>query len=254
MCGICGAVWTDKNGKTSSTEITSAVLDAMTDSMQHRGPDDKGTFLLPIDEDNPVGIAFGHRRLSILDLSYAGHQPMFNEDGSVVLVFNGEIYNFAELKKQLLSSGHIFRGHSDSEVLVHLYEEKQEKMLQELNGMFAFAVWDKKRKQLFIARDRIGKKPLYYHNGANRFIFGSELKSILAVKDIPREQDNTALDDYLTYQYIPHPKTIYKNICKLPPAHYLILNLCNPLKIDGQNLSVVNYRFPALRFPASKKR
>jgi len=233
MCGICGAVWTTPN-----KEITESVLDAMTDSLRHRGPDDKGTRRSPFAD--AAGVALGHRRLSILDLSSAGHQPLFNEDGSVVLVFNGEIYNFTELKKQLVSNGHLFHGNSDSEVLVHLYEEKQEKMLQDLNGMFAFAIWDSRRQRLFLARDRIGKKPLYYFHEADRFIFGSELKSILAVKDIPRELDYTALDDYLTYQYVPHPKTIYRNICKVPPAHFAFLQY----NADTLHLSSSRYWFP----------
>jgi asparagine synthase (glutamine-hydrolysing) len=208
MCGICGAVWNEP-----SKAINGTALDAMTDILRHRGPDDRGTFL-------KQGIALGHRRLAIIDLTPSGHQPMSNEDETVWIVFNGEIYNFEQLRRELIRHGHRFRSESDTEVLIHLYEEEHENLLQRINGMFAMALWDVRERKLLLARDRIGKKPLFYRNEPNRLIFSSEMKSILTVNGIPREIDPTALDDYLTYQYVPHPKTIFRGISKLPPGHF----------------------------------
>lgn len=210
MCGICGAIWTDP-----SKAISAETLDRMTDILTHRGPDDRGVY-----RQNQV--ALGHRRLSILDLSSLGHQPMPNEDESVWIVFNGEIYNFEPLRQELLKQGHRFHGKSDTEVLIHLYEEYGLDMLARLNGMFAFAIWDSKRNRIFLARDRIGKKPLFYRCEPRRLIFASELKSILENGDIPREVDPVALSEYLTYQYVPHPRTIYHGIAKLPPGHFAV--------------------------------
>ncbi|MDR2704783.1 MAG: asparagine synthase (glutamine-hydrolyzing) [Planctomycetaceae bacterium] len=210
MCGICGAVWGEP-----SKAINRTILDAMTDILRHRGPDDRGTFL-------QSGIALGHRRLAIIDLTPSGLQPMPNEDETVWIVFNGEIYNFEQLRRELISRGHRFRSESDTEVLIHLYEEKHENLLQYLNGMFAMAIWDVRERKLFLARDRIGKKPLFYRNEPNRLIFASEMKSILTVNGIPRDIDPTALDDYLTYQYVPHPKTIFRGVSKLPPGHFAV--------------------------------
>jgi len=200
--------------------------------------------------NSELNIALGHRRLAIIDLSPFGHQPMRNDDGTVIIVFNGEIYNYDEIRRDLISRGHHFRGESDTEVLLRLYEEecrngfnaelssesgknnselrmtpyelKFSRFLSRLNGMFALAIWDSRSGTLFLARDRIGKKPLYYRHEPHRLIFASEMKSILAVKDVPREIDAAALDDYLTYQYVPHPKTIFRGINKLPPAHYAL--------------------------------
>ncbi len=165
--------------------------------------------------------ALGHRRLSIIDLA-CGHQPLANEDGSVWTVFNGEIYNFGELRRRLEQSGHRFSTNSDTEVLVHLYEDEGPEMLARLRGMFALAVWDARRGRLLLARDRLGKKPLVYRREPGRLLFASELKSLLAVPGVPREIDPQALDDYLTYQYVPHPRTIFRGIAKLPPGHYAI--------------------------------
>ncbi|MDR1963578.1 MAG: asparagine synthase (glutamine-hydrolyzing) [Planctomycetaceae bacterium] len=210
MCGICGAVWSEP-----SKALDGATLDTMTDLLRHRGPDDRGTFL-------QHGVALGHRRLAIIDLTPSGHQPMPNEDETVWIVFNGEIYNFEPLRRELLGRGHRFRGDSDTEVLIHLYEEEQENLLQRLNGMFALAVWDVRERKLFLARDRIGKKPLFYRNEPNRLMFASEMKSILSVNGVPRDIDPSALDDYLTYQYVPHPKTIFRGISKLSPGHFAL--------------------------------
>jgi asparagine synthase (glutamine-hydrolysing) len=226
MCGICGAVWNEP-----SKLIHRTTLETMTHLLRHRGPDDSGTFL-----QQDRGIALGHRRLSIIDLSPLGRQPMSNENETIWIVFNGEIYNFESLRSQLIQHGHHFRSNSDTEVLVHLYEEEHENMLQHLNGMFAFAVWDVCNRQLFLARDHIGKKPLYYRQESNRLIFASELKSVLSVNGVPRDLDFTALDDYLTYQYVPHPKTIFRGISKLSPGHFAVWK-------DGQ-LTVRRYWNP----------
>ena len=167
------------------------------------------------------GVALGHRRLSIIDVA-GGHQPLANEDGSVWIVFNGEIYNFPELRRRLEQSGHRFRTGSDTEVLVHLYEDEGPEMLAHLHGMFAFAVWDARRRQLLLARDRLGQKPLVYRCEPGRLLFASELKSLLQVPGVPREIDPQALDEYLTYQYVPHPRTIFRGIAKLPPGHLAV--------------------------------
>ncbi|MDR1958927.1 MAG: asparagine synthase (glutamine-hydrolyzing) [Planctomycetaceae bacterium] len=210
MCGICGVLWTE-----ASKAVNIQTLDKMTDVLGHRGPDDRGTYWRN-------GMALGHRRLSILDLSPQGHQPMSNENDTVWIVFNGEIYNFEPLRQELLARGHRFKSQSDTEVLLHLYEEYGETMLHRLNGMFAFAVWDASRRKLFLARDRIGKKPLFYCHEPGRLLFASEMKSILQVPNVPREVDPEAVDEYLTYQYIPHPKTIFRGISKLPPGHFAV--------------------------------
>ena len=168
-----------------------------------------------------AGVALGHRRLAIIDVA-GGRQPLANEDGSVWVVFNGEIYNFRELRRRLEDAGHRFRTQSDTEVLVHLYEDEGPAFLTRLNGMFALALWDAKRRQLLLARDRLGKKPLVYRQEPGRLLFASELKAILQVPGVPREIDPQALDEYLTYQYVPHPRTIFRGIAKLPPGHYAV--------------------------------
>ncbi len=218
MCGITGAVWTSP-GKA----VDEDVLSRMTAVLRHRGPDDHGTYYRPLDaaNDHPVGVALGHRRLSIIDLA-GGHQPMSNEDGSVWVLLNGEIYNFRQLRCRLEAAGHRFRTQCDTEVLVHLYEEEGEQFVRQLNGMFALAIWDSPRNQLLLARDRLGQKPLFYRREANRLLFASELKSIVQVPDVPRQIDPQALDLYLVYQYVPHPWTIFAGTSKLSPGHYAV--------------------------------
>ncbi len=213
MCGIAGFV------RTCSPQADRKILKRMGAVMAHRGPDADGEYLDPF-----VGLA--HRRLSIIDLSEAGTQPMVSDDGRWTIVFNGEIYNFRELRSELQKSGWAFRTRTDTEVILALYAQEGSNCLARLNGMFAFAVWDKKNRTLFLARDRIGKKPLYYyHGGGNRLAFASEIKALLELPGIPREIEPTAIVDYLKYLYIPAPKTIFNNIFKLLPGHFLELNL-----------------------------
>lgn len=211
MCGITGIVHFNQERPVEREDIR-----RMNDRLVHRGPDGEGIWI-----SGPVGL--GHRRLSIIDLSDAGRQPMFNEDESIVLVFNGEIYNFQELRASLLDRGHRFRSNSDSEVILHLYEEKGIECLQQLRGMFAFAIWDEAKQRLFLARDRVGKKPLKYTIHNQRFIFASELKAILSLPGIPREEDEAAIHYYLNFGYCPAPYTGLKGIHKLPPAHYAVI-------------------------------
>jgi asparagine synthase (glutamine-hydrolysing) len=218
MCGITGAVWTDP-----IAALSPAVLEQMIEVLRHRGPDDAGSFreelkLRPGYGTMP-GVALGHRRLSIIDVA-GGHQPLANEDGSVWIVFNGEIYNHRELRQRLEGSGHQFRTRCDTETIVHLYEDEGLGFLQHLNGMFALAIWDARQRRLVLARDRLGKKPLYYRREPHRLLFASELKSLLQVPGIERQIDPQALDEYFTYQYVPHPRTIFRGFSKLPPAHY----------------------------------
>ncbi|MCM8818105.1 MAG: asparagine synthase (glutamine-hydrolyzing), partial [Candidatus Omnitrophica bacterium] len=204
-------------------EVKIEELKKVIEIMNYRGPDEEGYFL----EEN---VGLGHKRLSIIDLK-TGRQPIFNEDESLVLVCNGEIYNFIELREYLEKKGHIFKTGSDNEIIIHLYEEKKEDCLNYLRGMFAFAIWNRKDKKLFLARDKIGKKPIVYSILNNNFYFASELKGLLQIKEIEREVDFEALDDFFTYQAIPSPKTIFKNIRKIPPSHYLIWEN-NQLKIE----------------------
>jgi asparagine synthase (glutamine-hydrolysing) len=210
MCGICGMVNSD-----FEKTVEQPLIKKMCDAIYHRGPDDDGIYV-----HKNVGI--GMRRLSIIDL-VTGKQPISNEDGSVWIVFNGEIYNHKHIRNELEARGHIFSTNTDTETIVHAYEEYGRDCVQKLNGMFAFAIWDNRKKQLFLARDRIGIKPLYYYFDKKKFIFGSELKSILKVKDIPKRIDLTALDNFLTFEYIPAPLSIFEDIKKLPPGHTLIL-------------------------------
>jgi asparagine synthase (glutamine-hydrolysing) len=210
MCGIAG-IYNFKDSQPIDREL----LQRMTDVIRHRGPDAEGIYI-------KGNIGLGHRRLSIIDLSAAGKQPMFSDDKQLAIVFNGEIYNFLEHRAELLKRGYTFHSRTDTEVILYLYREYGEECLQFLRGMFAFALWDEHKQQLFLARDRLGKKPLYYYGNGQRLVFGSELKCLLEDPTIPRELNYEALYDYLLYRYIPSPKTIYKNIFKLPPAHYLI--------------------------------
>lgn len=188
----------------------------MSDVLYHRGPDGGG-----IHVHQNVGLA--HRRLAIIDLRESANQPMCNEDGSVWVTFNGEIYNFQELRDELTLRGHQFRTSSDTEVIVHAYEEYGKECVGKFRGMFAFAIWDGRTQTLFLARDRVGKKPLFYYMGADRFLFGSEIKAILAEGSVERRPDPVSLDHYLTLQYVPAPRTAFQGIYKLPAAHWLEL-------------------------------
>ncbi len=218
MCGITGAIWTDP-----AKSIDHSTLTRMVEALRHRGPDEGGSHCVPLSPRpgyslNP-GVVLGHRRLSIIDLA-GGQQPLSNEDGSVWIVFNGEIYNFPDLRHRLEGAGHKFRTHSDTETIVHLYEDEGPDCLQHLNGMFGLAIWDRNRQQVMIARDRLGKKPVVYRNEPGRFMFASELKSLLEVPGIARKLDPQSVDLYLAYQYVPHPRTILEGFSKLPPGHY----------------------------------
>jgi asparagine synthase (glutamine-hydrolysing) len=208
MCGIAGFIDTE-----CSHGRAELLIDRMCQAIRHRGPDDQGVWI-------GDGIALGMRRLSIIDLA-GGHQPIFNEDHSILVVFNGEIYNYQELKTRLQERGHRFRTNSDTETIVHAYEEYGDECVNHLRGMFSFALWDGKGQRLLAARDRFGKKPLNYFWDGQRLIFGSEIKSILEA-DIQREVNPIALDEYLVYCYVPAPNTLFKNIFKLPAAHILI--------------------------------
>src|SRR5215469_14680625 len=208
MCGIAGFI----DGELSCGEAE-LLIDSMCKIMRHRGPDDQGVWV-------GEGVALGMRRLSIIDLA-GGHQPIFNEDQSILVVFNGEIYNYRELQKKLQERNHHFTTKSDTEVIVHAYEEYGDECVKHLRGMFAFALWDRKRQRLLAARDRFGKKPFNYYWDGERLIFGSEIKSILEAA-ILREINPIALDEYLVYRYVPAPKTLFKGVSKLPAAHILV--------------------------------
>ena len=210
MCGIYGFV-------SRKETIDPEVMHRMSQALAHRGPDDGHEITEAAD-----GLALGHKRLSIIDLSPAGKQPMANEDGSIWLTLNGEIYNYQELRAGLENRGHCFRSHSDSEVVVHLYEENGTACLDQLKGMFAFALWDRRKKSLLLARDRMGKKPLHYCLTRDHLIFASEIKSLLQHPAVRRDLDLAALSKYLSYEYVPAPDTIFRSIKKLEPGHYLI--------------------------------
>lgn len=209
MCGIVGIF--DTRGR---REISPELLARMNQSVYHRGPDEGGTHRGP-------GIGLGHRRLSIIDLS-TGQQPLYNEDGSVVVVFNGEIYNFQALVTELEAAGHRFRTHSDTEVIVHGWEQWGSECVRRFRGMFAFALWDQNRDTLFLARDRLGKKPLYYATlPSGELVFGSELKALLLHPALERDIEPQAVEDYFAYGYVPDPRTILRGVHKLPPGHTL---------------------------------
>ncbi|GAC1467057.1 MAG: hypothetical protein NVSMB9_08260 [Isosphaeraceae bacterium] len=205
MCGIVGAAWTELGRGLSDADLA-----AMTDRLAHRGPDDSDAYR----HDHA---ALGFRRLSIVDLS-GGHQPLSNEDGTIWTVFNGEIYNFPTLRNRLEARGHVLRTRSDTEVLVHLYEDEGPGLFEHLRGMFALAIWDTPRRTLVLGRDRLGQKPLVYRHDGARIVFASELKALLALSeaDLPRVVDPLALDRYLTYGYVPHPSKILEGVHKLP--------------------------------------
>lgn len=210
MCGICGKINLD------GRPVDEDLVRRMAATLSHRGPDDAGVYA-------KGGAGLGHRRLSIIDLSPSGHQPMCNEDGTVWIVFNGEVYNYQALRSQLLAQGHRFKSNSDTETIIHGYEEWGiEGILKHLRGMFAFAIWDERDRTLFLARDRVGKKPLVYYLDKDCLIFGSEIKAILADDGVTRVPDFTAIHHYLTWQSVPSPFSAFSGIRKLPPAHYLV--------------------------------
>ena len=206
MCGFCGF--------TGDIADRENIIIGMMNKIIHRGPDSAGTHS---DED----VTMGFRRLSIIGLE-DGSQPMYNEDGSIVICFNGEIYNYQPIKEMLIEKGHVFKSHADTEVLIHLYEEKGEEMLNDLRGMFAFAIYDMKNKKLFAARDFFGIKPFYYGVFNNHMLFGSEIKSFLAFPDFKKEVNTVALENYLTFQYSVLDETFFKGVYKLKPGHYLV--------------------------------
>jgi asparagine synthase (glutamine-hydrolysing) len=208
MCGIAGVI-----NYYEKREVSKRLLQNMVSAIEHRGPDDVGLYV----KDN---VGLGNRRLSIIDLK-TGHQPIANENNSIWVVLNGEIYNYKELRQDLEKKGHKFKTDSDTEVIVHLYEEMGRELVSRLNGMFAFAVWDVKRRTLLLGRDRAGIKPLYYYIGRDKLMFASEIKSLLQDSSVPRELNFQALHDYLSFLYVPEPQTIFKGIKKLPPAHTL---------------------------------
>ena len=209
MCGICGVYHLERDRPVPIDEVR-----RMADALTHRGPDDRGDFV-----EGNVGL--GHLRLSIIDLSAAGHQPMTNEDGRYWIVYNGEIYNYVELRERLVASGHVFKSHSDTEVILHLFEEEGEDCVTHLNGMFAFAIWDRVEQTLFAARDRFGIKPFYYAVQDGVFVFGSEIKALLTTPHVRPEVDTEALSDYLTFQFCLGDKTLFRGVKKLEPGHTL---------------------------------
>ncbi len=214
MCGICGKISLD------GALIGRDHLSRMTGCLAHRGPDGDGIY---IHNGPKLSAGLGHRRLSIIDLSDAGRQPMANEDGTLWIVFNGEIYNFQSLRSELEQKGHRFRSRTDTEVILHLYEDEGVSGISKLRGMFAFAIWDEKAETLLLIRDRVGIKPLVYYWDGRTFLFSSEIKSILQDPAVQKEINWNALELYLTFNYIPSPHTIFKNIRKLKPAHMLVL-------------------------------
>ena len=234
MCGICGIYHFSGKGNVDESLIT-----RMRDTMSHRGPDDAGIYL---SKDMRLGL--GHRRLSIIDLSPAGHQPMCNEDGTVWIVYNGEIYNYRTLSQELVAKGHIMRSRSDTEVLLHLYEEGGKDFVHRLEGMFAIALWDEKNSRLTLVRDRIGVKPLYYYNKEGAFIFASEIKAILAHPAVSRDIDEDALYHYLTFVTTPPPLTLFSNIRKMAPGTILTVSS------DG-TISMYEYWDPLTKTPIS---
>jgi len=239
MCGIAGIVTNNNRA------IDTKVLTAMTDSLVHRGPDDRGVQCLKGPDSSGLHAGLGHRRLSIIDLSALGHQPMTNEDSTIWISFNGEIYNFKELKADLVNKGHRFTSETDTEVIIHGYETYGAEICSKIKGMFAFAIWDCKKGSLLLARDRFGKKPLYYSQTDNSLVFASELKALRHYPDISLSLDMRSLSLYLAYEYVPVPSSIYTNICKLPPGTYLTY--------DGRSLSIKPYWSISFKDQSQKK-
>lgn len=245
MCGICGILNFGKDG-----HIDKEILHRMCNVLEHRGPDDEGYFIGTSDDGQPAGIGLGIKRLSIIDLE-TGHQPIHNEDGKIWIVYNGEIYNFPELRAETERRGHQYYTKSDTETIVHLYEDYGVNCVKYLRGMFAFGLWDGRKELLLLARDRLGQKPLVYTVHRGNLIFASEIKSILEYPDLKRQVDMDALHYYLTYQFVPSPLTMFAGIKKLPPANILLcdrkgniklqrywkLNYNNKLKLDEKEYS-----------------
>jgi asparagine synthase (glutamine-hydrolysing) len=227
MCGICGIFEFERR-----EEISPELVRRMTDTIIHRGPDDEGVFVGP-------GIGLGFRRLSIIDVA-GGHQPISNEDGKIWVMLNGEIYNYPELRQELLNRGHKFTTRSDTESIVHLYEEYGEDCFRRLRGMFAIAIWDSRERKLLLARDRVGKKPLFYSADQKRLLFGSELKCLLAADTSIRTINPQALSDYFSYGYVPAPKTIYRDVRKLQPGHFLAASAAGVREVPYWDLSFAN--------------
>ena len=223
MCGICGIL----NLENPARQPEEPLINRMTDVLSHRGPDDRGIWC-----DNRV--ALGSRRLSIIDLSRAGRMPMGNEDKSVQIVYNGEVYNFLELKRRysLSERGHIFRSATDTEVIVHLYEEIGLELVNQLNGQFAIAIWDARKGVLNLIRDRYGIKPLFYQNDGRNFRFGSEIKAIIADPRVPRKPNYQALHDFLTFDYIPGQQTAFDNIYEIPPGHWMTIDSQGNIEVN----------------------
>ena len=224
MCGIAGIF-----NVNTRQPVSDILLKEMTDTLIHRGPDDEGFYIVN-------GVGLGHRRLSIIDLS-AGHQPMSNEDDTVWVVFNGEIYNYPELRALLEKKGHVFKTRSDTEAIIHLYEEEGEECFRLLRGMFAIALWDERKRKLVLGRDRVGKKPLFYYYDGSRIVFASEIKAILKVPGICRDIDLEAVSDYFSLLYVPAPKSIYTKIRKLRPGHYLTVSERGLKEVEYWDLS-----------------
>ncbi len=220
MCGLCGVLNFD-----GETPVDQEALAAMTATLQNRGPDDLGYYL-----EGPAGL--GHRRLSIIDLE-TGHQPLANEDKTIWIVYNGELYNYPEIRNNLVKAGHRFATTSDTEVIVHAYEEYGADCLKAMNGMFAFAIWDSRKKRLLLARDRLGIKPLYYARLPKCLLFGSEVKALLAYPGFERRLDPAALNLYLSLEYVPTPHSIFAGVNKLPPGHFLM--------VEGPNSRLERY-------------
>ena len=233
MCGICGKI------SPNDSKVEQDLLTRMTELLAHRGPDGDGTY---IHHGPRLSAGLGHRRLSIIDLSNAGRQPMANEDGTLWIVFNGEIYNFQSLRSELEHKGHRFRSRTDTEVILHLYEDEGVSGISKLRGMFAFAIWDEKAETLLLIRDRVGIKPLVYYWDGRTFLFASEIKSILQDSTVRKEIDWNAMKLYLTFNYIPSPYTIFKNIRKLKPGHMLALRdgMMKEEAYWNINLNIVN--------------
>jgi asparagine synthase (glutamine-hydrolysing) len=229
VCGICGELTFD------GAPVNAETIVAMRDRLEHRGPDDQGVF---VSDDRRAGLGF--RRLAIIDVSSIANQPMANEDGTVRVAFNGEIYNFQSLRARLVANGHQFRSQSDTEVLVHLYEEVGPQFVEQIDGMFAIAIWDAREKRLVLARDRAGKKPLYLYQDSRRLVFGSEIKAIFAHPDVRIEVDEQQIGPYFTYGYVPHPSTFYRGVTQVDPAGVVV--------VDGHG-RMESRRYWQLQFP-----